>query len=67
MKKQKDLFSWKSTCRTLGFYILLELLLITIALLKAVSIYCYLIKSQAKQKHLLPFHVRSNELKEIMY
>ena len=29
-------------------------LLITIALLVAVSIYCYLIKYRAKQKHLLP-------------
>ena len=31
------------------------LLLITIALLIAVSICCYLIKYKAKQKHLLPF------------
>ena len=32
------------TCRTEYFYILLAFLLITIALLTAVSIYCYLIK-----------------------
>ena len=31
----------------------------------AVSIYCYLIKYRAKQKHLLSFHFTNNELKEI--
>ena len=46
---------------------LLRFLLITIVLLIAVSIYCYLIKYLAKQKHLLPFHVTNNELEEIMY
>ena len=50
-----------------NFNILLAFLLITIALLIAVSIYCYLIKYQAKQKHLLSFNVTNNELKEIMY
>ena len=44
------------TCKTKSFYILLTFLLITITLLIAVSIYCYLIKYPAKQKHLLPFH-----------
>ena len=39
-----------------NFYILLAFLLIAIALLIAVSIYCYLIKYRAKQKHKLPFH-----------
>ena len=34
----------KVTCKTQNFYILLVFLLITIALLIAVSIYCYLIK-----------------------
>ena len=33
----------------------------------AVSIYCYLIKYQAKQKYLLPFHITNNEFKEFMY
>ena len=33
----------------------------------AVSIYCYLIKYQAKQKHLLPFSLTNNELKEVMH
>ena len=32
------------TCKTHNFYILIAFLLITIALLMAVSIYCYLIK-----------------------
>ena len=38
-----------------NFYILLAVLLITTVLLIAVTIYCYLIKYQAKQKHLLQF------------
>ena len=46
----------KVTSKMQKFYILLAFLLITIALLRAVSIYCYLIKHQAKQKHLLPFY-----------
>ena len=44
----------KETCKMQNFYILLAFLLITIALLTAVSIYCYLIKYWAK--NLLPFH-----------
>ena len=44
------------TCKTHNFCILLAFLLTTITLLIAVSIYCYLIKYQAKQKHLLQFH-----------
>ena len=55
------------TCKTQNLYILLAFLLITIALLIAVSIYCYLIKYQAKQKHLLPFHVTNDELREDLY
>ena len=50
-----------------NFYILLVFLLITIALLIAVSIYCYLIKYGVKQKHLLPFHNINNKLKEGLY
>ena len=53
--------------KTQNFYISFAFLLITIALLIAVSIYCYLIKYRAKKKHLLPFYVRNNELKEVMY
>ena len=40
----------KATCKTRNFYILLAFLLITTALLIAVSIYCYFIKCQGKQK-----------------
>ena len=36
---------------------------ITVALLIAVSIYCYLIKYRAKQNYLLPLHVKDNRLK----
>ena len=39
----------KITCKTRNF--LLTILLITIALLIAARIYCYLIKYQVKQKH----------------
>ena len=44
------------TCETQSFNVLLTVLLITIALLIAVNIYCYMIKYRAKQKHLFPFH-----------
>ena len=57
----------KATCEMQNFYILFAFLLITIAILIAISIYCYLIKYQTKQKHLLPFQVINNELNEIMY
>ena len=46
---------------------ILHFLLISIALLIAVSTCCYLIKYKIKQKHLLPFHGTNNELKEIIY
>ena len=48
-------------------FILLVFLLITIALLIAVSTYCYLIKHQAKQKHLLPHHFTNNKLNKFFY
>ena len=50
----------KAICKTQNFYILLGLLLITIALLIAVSIYCYLIKYWGK--YLLPFYSTNNKL-----
>ena len=53
----------KATRKTQNSYILLSFLLITIALLIAVSIYCYLIEYRVKQKHLLPFHFLNNSLK----
>ena len=59
----------KATCKTQNFYILLTFSLIAIALLIAVSTYCYLIKYWAKQKHLLPFQVTNNHftLKQVLY
>ena len=44
-----------------NFYILLAFLLITIALLIAISFYCYLIKYRAKKETLLPFCDANNE------
>ena len=55
----------KVTCSTQNFNILQAFLLITIALLIAVSIGCYLIKYRAKEKHLLPFH--NTKLKTSLY
>ena len=49
-----------------NFYILLIFLLITIALLIAVTIYCYLLKYRLKLKHLLTFHDTNNELKQVL-
>ena len=57
----------KATYKMQNLYIWLVFLLIIIALLIAVSIYCYLIKYRAKQEHLLPFRFTSNKLEEIMY
>ena len=45
--------NFNEACKTQNSYILLPFL-ISIALLTAVSIYLYLIKYRAKQKHLLP-------------
>ena len=69
-KKQKQLqqiLMKKKICKTKNLYILLAFLLIKIVLLIAVSIYCYLIKCKAKLKHLFPFYVTHNELKEVLY
>ena len=57
----------RATCKTQNFYILLAFLLITIVLLIAVSIYCYLKKYRGKQNHSLAFHFKNSELKEIIY
>ena len=55
----------KMICKTKHFYILLAFLLITMTLLMSVSIYCYLLKYRAKQKHLL--RDKNNELKQILF
>ena len=49
-------------CETKSFYILLVFLLITVALLIAVCIYCCLIKYKAKKKHLLPFYIANSQI-----
>ena len=53
--KKQILMKKKTNCKMKTFDILLAFLLITTVLLIAVSIYCYLIEYQGKQKHLLPF------------
>ena len=54
--KTKTRFNVKKVaCETQNFYVLLAFLFTTVALLIAVSIYCYLITNQAKQKYLLSF------------
>ena len=58
--KETNFNEEKITCKTQSLYISLTFLLITITLLIAVSIYCYLIKYQAKK--LLPFHNTNNKL-----
>ena len=57
----------RATCKTQNFYIWLPFSLITIPLLIAVTIYCYLVKYRRKQNHLLPFHFKNSKLKEIIY
>ena len=49
-------------CNTQKCYILLAFLLITMALLIGVSIYCYLLKCLVKQKHLSQLHIANNKL-----
>ena len=53
-------------CETKCFYILLAYLLITIVLLIAFSIYFYLVKYKAKQKHLLPYYVINDKLINVL-
>ena len=54
----------KGTCKTQSFSIFLAFLLITTTLLIAVTIYSYLIKYRAIQKHLLSFYATNNKPKE---
>ena len=66
MAKKQTLME-KVACRTENFCILPAFSLITGALLIAVSIYCYLVKYRAKQKHLLPLQITNSKLKGIMH
>ena len=63
-KNRNDPFLMKNNAigKTKSSCILFAFLLIAIALLIAVSIYCYLIKYQANQKHLLPYYVTNKKL-----
>ena len=54
----------KARCKTQNFYILLAFWLTAIALLIAVSIYCYFMKYRAK--NLLLFHHTNDEFREIL-
>ena len=54
-----------SIYKTKHFYILLAFLIITNALLIAVSIYRFLINFKAKQKHFLPSYFTTKELREM--
>ena len=63
----QQLLMKKVACKIQNFYKLLAFSLTNIALLIAVSIYCYLIKYQVKEKQLLPFHVINNEVRGVMY
>ena len=49
-------------CKTKNVYTLLILLLITIVLFIAASIYCYLLNFKWKEKHLLPYYVINDKL-----
>ena len=53
-------------CKTQS-YILLTFLLFTIILLITFSIYCYLLKYQAKQKHLILFHDSKLKINQYWY
>ena len=61
---QQILMKKKGTCKTQSFSIFLAFLLITTTLLIAVTIYSYLIKYRAIQKHLLSFYTTNNKPKE---
>ena len=53
----KNILKIKLMKQKVSLFILLTFSSIKIALLAAVSIYCYLIKYKSKQKHLLPFDI----------
>ena len=54
----------KAICKTQNFYILLAFLLITITLLIAVSIYCYVIKQNIKQN--IYYHFTVQRIKAVL-
>ena len=50
-----------------NFYIFIDFLLIVIALWITVANYCCLIKHRTNEKHLLPYYVTNNKIKESLY
>ena len=66
-KVSRNVNEKNATTKIKNVYILINFLLITVAILIAVSIYCYLIKYKAKQKHLLPYYITNNKLKTLLY
>ena len=66
----KQVLMKKVTCKTRHFYSLLTFLLLNIALIIAVSIYCYPIKYRTKQNHLSPYHdiskLKETDIKNIL-
>ena len=62
-KAFKTNFDKKIDCKIQNVFVLIPFLLITIGLLISDSVYCYLIKYWAKEKHLLPFHDTNNKFK----
>ena len=63
-EKQKQILIKKVVYEIQNLYSLLAFSLITTVFLIVVSIDYYLIKYQAKQNYLLPFHNTNNELKK---
>ena len=68
----KNFSEKKATCKMQNFYILLAFLLIAIALLIVVSIYCYFeyqdnITWIYQEKKLLPFNEINNKSKQVLY
>ena len=63
--KETKTFStnFKAICKKQSFYILLAFLLITIALLLSVNIYCYLIKYQAKPETFITTSSHKQQIK----
>ena len=63
--KKKKFNEKEAACKTQNFYILLSFLLITIVLLIAVSIYCYLIKHnknkiKTQNKNKIYYHIMTH-------
>ena len=67
IEEAKTIPNKKKPVKQKKFFSLLTVLLITLELLMAVSIYCYLIKYKAKQKHLLLYYTTNDKFKEVLF